>query len=204
MQVASPPLMGVSMHLLKSRSIRFYLVCFLILSMAIGGSAIAAFADSSTGATIAVNAGTLTESGPASVSATAVTLNGSDQTTTYSLGLTVTEARGSGAGWNLTITSTTFTAGTHSLSTSASSITAIPTVACFGGSTCTNPTNSITYPLGVPAAPTAPAAVKFFNAAANTGMGKFTITPTVTINIPANTFAGSYTSTVNVAVVSGP
>ena len=204
MQVASPPSMGVSMHLLKCGFIRFYLIFFLILSMAIGGSAIAAFADSSTGATVAVNAGTLTESGPASVSATAVTLNGSDQTTTYSLGLTVTEARGSGAGWNLTITSTTFTAGTHSLSTTASSIIAVPTVSCNAGSSCTNPTNSITNPLGVPAGTIAPAAVKFFNAAANTGMGKFTITPTVTISIPANTFAGSYTSTVSVAVVSGP
>ena len=66
--------------------------------MAIGGSAIAAFADSTTGATVAVNTGTLSESGPGSVSATAVTLNGTDQTTSYSLGLTVTDARGSGAG----------------------------------------------------------------------------------------------------------
>jgi hypothetical protein len=46
--------------------------------------------------------------------------------------------------------------------------------------------------------------VKFFNAAANTGMGNFTITPTITVSIPANTFTGSYASTVSVAVVSGP
>ncbi len=194
------------MHLLKHRSIRFYLVFFLILTMAIGGSAIAAFADSTTGATVAVNAGTLTELGPASVSAAPVTLSGSDQTTTYSLGLTTTDARGGGAGWNLTITSTTFISGTHSLSTSASSINVAPTVSCISGTStsCTNPTNGVTYPLGVPAAATAPTAVKFFNAAANTGMGSFTITPTVTISIPANTFTGSYTSTVSVAVVSGP
>ena len=192
------------MRFLKLRSIRFYLVFFLILTMAIGGSAIAAFADSSTGATVMVNAGSLTASGPTSVSATAVTLNGNDQTTTYSLGLTVTDARGSGAGWNLTITSTTFTTGAHSLSTTASNINAAPTVVCTGGSTCTNPTNGITYPLGVPAAATAPTPVKLFNAAANTGMGNFTITPTITVSIPANTFSGSYTSTVSVAIVSGP
>src|SRR6266700_1743786 len=189
--------MEVSMHLLKHRSIRFYLVFFLILTMAIGGSAIAAFADSTTGATVAVNAGTLTELGPASVSAAPVTLSGSDQTTSYSLVLTTTDARGGGAGWNLTITSTTFISGTHSLSTSASSINVAPTVSCISGTStsCTNPTNGVTYPLGVPAAATAPTAVKFFNAAANTGMGSFTITPTVTISIPANTFTGSYTST---------
>jgi hypothetical protein len=46
--------------------------------------------------------------------------------------------------------------------------------------------------------------VKFFNAATNSGLGKFTITPTVTVSIPANTVAGTYTSTVSVAIVSGP
>jgi WxL domain surface cell wall-binding len=192
------------MHLFKRPLIRFYLGFILIFTIAIGGSAVAALADSSTGATAVVNAGNLSETGPSAVSATPVTLNGSDQTTNYSLGLTVTDARGSGGGWNLTITSTTFTAGTHTLSTTASNISAAPTVACTGGSTCTNPTNAITYPLGVPAAATAPTPVKLFNAAANTGMGNFTITPTVTVSIPANTFTGSYTSTVSVAVVSGP
>lgn len=192
------------MHFLKLRFLRFYLGFFLILAMALGGSAIAAFADSSTGATVVVNAGTLTEAGPTSVSATAVTLNGSDQTTTYSLGLTVNDARGSGAGWDLTITSTTFTTGSHSLSTVASNVNAAPTVSCASGTTCTNPTNGVTYPLGVPAAATAPTPVKLFNSAANAGMGNFTITPTVTLSIPANTFTGSYTSTVSVAVVSGP
>ena len=192
------------MHLLKHRSLRFYLGFILIFTLAVGGSAIAALADSSTSATVAVTGGSLSESGPTSVSAAPVTLNGSDQTTTYSLGLTVTDPRGSGGGWNLTITSTTFTSGANSLSTAASSISGAPSITCVGGSTCTNPTNSITYPVGVPAGATAPTAVKFFNAAANTGMGKFTITPAITIAIPANTFAGTYTSTVSVAVVSGP
>ena len=58
--------------------------------------------------------------------------------------------------------------------------------------------------MAVPAASSAPPAVKLFNAAANTGMGGFTVTPTVQVAIPANTYAGTYTSTVTVAVVSGP
>jgi hypothetical protein len=91
----------------------------------------------------------------------------------------------------------------HTLSTSASSVTGV-TATCASGTTCTNPTNSISYPLTVPAAGTAPTAVKLFNAAANTGMGSFTVTPTVQVSIPANTYAGTYTSTVTVAVVSGP
>jgi hypothetical protein len=46
--------------------------------------------------------------------------------------------------------------------------------------------------------------VKLFNSAANTGMGRFTLTPTIAVSIPGNAYAGSYTSTVTVAAVSGP
>src|SRR5581483_2747312 len=98
-----------------------------------------------------------------------------DSTPTYTIPLTIQDTRGTGAGWNLTITSTTFTTGTQNLSTSASSLTGV-TSSCSAG-TCTNPSDSVTYPVSVPAAATAPAAVKFFNTAANNGMGKFTITP---------------------------
>jgi hypothetical protein len=90
----------------------------------------------------------------------------------------------------------------HTLATTASSATGVSS-ACATG-TCTNPTNGIGYPLAVPAGAGPPTAVKLFNAAANTGMGSFTVTPTVQVAIPANTFAGTYTSTVTVALVSGP
>jgi hypothetical protein len=173
--------------------------------MVIGGSAIAAFADSGT-ATVAVNAGSLTLAGVTNVSATPVTLTGNDQTTTYSMALIVNDARGSGSGWNLSITSTTFTTGSQSLSNTAASINTAPAVVCSGvGGHCTNPSDSaITYPVGVPAGASAPPAVKFFDAAASSGLGKFTITPTVTIAIPGNTYAGTYMSTVTIALSIGP
>jgi WxL domain surface cell wall-binding len=155
-------------------------------------------------ATATVSAGTLSLSTSAAPSV-AATLNGTDQSPTYTLPMTVADNTGSGTGWNVTITSTQFatTAPVHTLSTSASSVTGT-TSTCASGTTCTDPTNAISYPLAVPAGPTAPTAVKLFNAAANTGMGSFTITPTVQVAIPANAFAGTYTSTVTVAVVSGP
>jgi hypothetical protein len=131
------------------------------------------------------------------------TLDGTDQTVNYTLPLTMTDLRATGAGWNLTMTSTTFTNGTQTLATTASSI-ASAASACTGGGTCTNPTNAISYPLTIPAAGTAPAAVKVFNAAANTGMGRFTITPSINVSIPGNSYAGSYTSTLTIAAVSGP
>lgn len=151
---------------------------------------------------------TVTGTGAVSIASSATatlsdTLDGSDQTVSYQLPLTAVDARGTGGGWNLTITSTTFTTGTHSLATTASSMTTVAS-ACSSGSTCTLPTNAIALPITVPAATTAPTAVKFFDAAANTGMGSFTVTPTVSVSIPGNSYAGSYQSTVTVAVAAGP
>lgn len=197
------------MRLLKNRSIRFYLVLFLVLMTALGGSALAAFADSPS-TSVAVNgAANVTETGPASVSATAVTLNGTDQHATYTIGIAVNDDTGTGNGWNLTITSTQFSTGGscgagHTLSTGASTITSAVS-APNGTGTYTNPNNSISNTsLGVPAGCPAPTAVKLFNAALNSGMGHFTITPTINITIPANAYAGTYSSTVTLAIVSGP
>lgn len=151
-------------------------------------------------------------SGGFSVSSTATpslstTLDGTDQTASYTANLTVdNSAIGiTLLGWNLTITSTQLSTGggtPHTLSTSASSITSVAVVCA--AAPCLNPTNSVSYPLTLPAGPTAPAAVKLFNAAAATGTGTFTITPTVKVAIPANAYAGSYTSTLTLTLVSGP
>src|SRR6266567_138692 len=98
------------MNLLKHRSMRFYLVFFLILTMAVGGSAIAAFADSGT-ASVAVNGNGFSTNGITNPSANPVTLNGTDQKTTYTLGINVYDDSGSGNGWSLTIASTQFAIG---------------------------------------------------------------------------------------------
>jgi hypothetical protein len=133
----------------------------------------------------------------------AANFNTGDQTTTYTVPMTAKDTSLiTSPGWNLTITSTQLTTTGHTLSTTASAVTGV-TSTC--ASTCTrNPTNSITYPLTVPAAGTPPTAVKFYNAAANTGLGTFTITPTVQVTVPQNSFAGTYTSTLTLAIVSGP
>jgi hypothetical protein len=128
-----------------------------------------------------------------------------DSTPTYTVPLTIQDTRGTGAGWNATITSTQFTTGggtPSTLATNASSLTGVTSICASG--TCTNPTNAVTYPIAVPAAPVAPAAVKFFNAAANTGMGKFTNTPTIGVFVPQSSVAGTYTSTLTISIVSGP
>jgi hypothetical protein len=132
-------------------------------------------------------------------------LNSGDLTPTYTAALTVNDTRTSGSvGWNLTITSTQFNTGTKTLATSASKVSAAPTSACANGGLCTNPTNSVAYPVSVPADSTPPTAIKFYNAASATGIGTFTITPTVGVFVPQNSFAGSYTSALTIAIVSGP
>jgi hypothetical protein len=136
--------------------------------------------------------------------AAGVTLNGLDQAATFSVPTTLNDKRGTGNGWNMTITSTRFTKSDgKKLPADASAITAVSS-ACAGGATCTDPTNSVGYPLTVPADVTSPDPVKFFNADLDTGMGKFTVTPTVSVSVPANSYAGTYTSTLTLAATSGP
>jgi hypothetical protein len=204
-------------RLLKNRSIGFYACFVLIFALVIGGgTAIGVFAAcdphtqlcSNTQAALPINGGVLSESGPGiGVYAQDVQLDGTDQTTPYTLPIVVTDARGTGNGWHLTIVSTQFNTGTsnpiHTLSTSASIISSLA-ILCNPGVKCTLPHNNISSTgLGVPAAAGA-TPVEFFNATANTGLGMFTIIPTVSIFIPASTFAGTYTSNVTVALVSGP
>jgi WxL domain surface cell wall-binding len=181
-------------------------------SLAVCVVALAAYAvvpvatEAATG-TATISAGTLGfVSTPPNVGFSA-TLNGADQTVTTTQALDVADATGSGAGWNLTATSTTFTTGggsPHLLATSATTIAAAPAVACDTGSTCTAATNSVTFPYTLPAGATAPTATKLFNAAANSGMGNQTVTPTWRLSVPASTFAGTYTSTWTISLVSGP
>jgi hypothetical protein len=116
----------------------------------------------------------------------------------------VSDATGSGVGWNITATSTTFTSGSHTLPTSATTIASAPAIACDAASTCTLAVTNVTYPYTLPAAVTAPTATKMFNATAVTGMGDQTATASWNLFVPGNTTAGVYTSTWTFSLVSAP
>lgn len=132
-------------------------------------------------------------------------LNSGDQVVSYTVPLTTTASVSPAAGWNETITSTQYTTGTRTLSTGASTVAAAPTAVCDSAEAkCVAPTNSVGYPVSVPAGSGPPTAVKFFDAASGTGAGKFTVTPTVSVAVPQNSFAGTYTSTLTLAIASGP
>ena len=178
----------------------------LVLCVAAAVAAVSARA-----ATVAVN-GTITAGATLSAAGTgspsfALTLNGADQTATYTLPLSAIDARGlaAGGGWNLTVTSTQFSDGSgHTFPATASTITGA-TTSCGAGSTCTLPTNSVSNSnLALPAGVAPPTAVKFLNAANATGLGTTTVNATVSVAVPANVFAGTYSTTVTVSAVAGP
>jgi hypothetical protein len=147
--------------------------------------------------------GSLTLSAPSTSTFSAVTLNGTDQTVSASIVLKPDDETTTHLGWNITGTSTTFSDGSgHTLPTTATTITAAS--AGTTGGNCVMPTNSITYPLTLPAGASPPTAVKVYNAALATGQGPTNVTLTAQLAVPANTFHGTYTSTETFAVVSGP
>jgi hypothetical protein len=146
--------------------------------------------------------GSLGLTSPATAPFASVTLNGTNQSVTANLAFTPNDATGAASGWNLTGTSTTFTAGTHTLPTTATTVTAASAAAVSG--TCRLPTNSIVYPTMLPAAATAPAAVKIYDAAANTGLGTSTVTLTFKLSLLPNSYAGAFSSTWTFSIVSGP
>lgn len=141
---------------------------------------------------------------PTAVTFPATTLNGTDQVASQTQLLDISDARGTGAGWNVTATSTAFNNGSVSLSNGATTITTAPAVACDPSIACVTPTNAITYPYTLPAAATAPTATKMYNAAAATGTGALTVTPTWRLAVPATAAVGTYTSTWTLSLVSGP
>ena len=161
-----------------------------------------------TAATVTVNA-TVTAGSTLSVASLnapsfSLTLTGDDQTGTYQSQLQVVDARGlaTGGGWNLTIGATQFSDGAgHTLPTTADTISSV-TSACHSGSTCTLPTNSVSNTnLSIP---TSPSTSKFLNAATATGLGRIDVNVNVNVAVPANTIAATYSSTLTVAVATGP
>jgi hypothetical protein len=176
----------------------------LLLTFAL---AVPAFADSTTG-TAEVTGGSLSLDSATSFALTGITLDGTDKTTSGSFAIDLKDLTGTGTGWHVTIATTPFTTTngvvTDTLTNTAAYISNVAMICDNPGTqTCTNPTNNITVDdstnrLILDGTET------LYNAAANTGMGDFTLTPTFKLNLPADAYAGTYQSTLTVSVISGP
>jgi hypothetical protein len=152
-----------------------------------------------------INAGSLSEtaSGPYTFTGTPGT------TAAFTMPFSVSDTTGGAAGWNITITSTQFTSGSHTLPTTASTITSTTGACTAGGAAgvnCMQATliNTVTGSVALPSGSGPPTAVKFFGIAAASASGVYTITPTISVVIPAVTFLATYSSTFTLAIVSGP
>src|SRR5690349_4356835 len=173
-------------------------VASAVLALATVSSSMAGVISTTTG----ITGGALTLSSPGTASLSA-TLTGADQVATGSLGKsTVKDATGSGAGWNVTISGSQFTTGGASpktLPTSALDVTSVAVSTVAGRA----PTNSIAYGTGITVPlGTSPTPVKIYNAAAASGMGTVELTPALSLDVAADTYAGTYTSNLVVSVVA--
>lgn len=141
---------------------------------------------------------------------TAVTLNGSDQTETFSLPIVVEDYTGSGAGWGLSLALTPFTNTNNSdtLSSGAAVVLSAPNPdTCNDSGTCALPTNGIapgSYPVALTASNDSSTSSQFYSANTNTGMGSATVTPQIQVTIPAKAYVGTYSSTFTVSITTGP
>jgi hypothetical protein len=152
---------------------------------------------------VTCKSGSLTLPAPATVAFSAVTLTGTNRTATASGALAPSDMSGNASGWNVQATSTTFTnAASKTLPATATTVTAAAATTASGN--CDLPTNSVAYPLTLPAGTTAPTAAKVYNAAIGTGGGPLTLTLSFQLAIPANAYAGSYSSTWTFTIASGP
>jgi alpha-tubulin suppressor-like RCC1 family protein len=151
---------------------------------------------------VPASGGALSLTLPQSVAAGAFTLNGANGSKSGQFVLEPFDERGTGVGWNVQVTSTTLTVAGHVLPTNATTITAA--TANVGEGTTVLPTNGVAYPFTLPAAASAPTAVKLFNAASATGKGGQLVTVTDTIAIPANAFAGTFASVWTFTIATGP
>jgi hypothetical protein len=147
--------------------------------------------------------GALGLTAPGTVSLPSVTLSGTDTSSTATSVLIPDDETGNPVGWNISATSTTFTnGGGKTLPTTATTITGASVAAATGN--CSLPTNSIGYPVTLPAGSTPPTAVKIYNAAASSGAGPANVTLTDKLRVPANAYAGTYSSTWTYTLSSGP
>lgn len=131
-------------------------------------------------------------------SMTSITLSGIDQTDGGSLGImSVRDGRGTGEGWNVIISGTDFISGgpsTRTISAAGFNIPSSPPVTTIDGNA---PPVSYSGMLAVPG-------FKILSASSGTGMGDYRISPGISLNVPAETFVGTYASEVVVTIQSGP
>ena len=135
----------------------------------------------------------LTPSGDSSL--TDVTLDGTDQATTGALAqLRVRDGRGTGVGWSLTVSATDFEEindPSKTIAATGFSVSAVNMVREAG-----SPSGSVTQNTGALSPP-----LTLMSAASPGGRGSYRAVPDLSLSVPAETFVGTYASTVTETVL---
>lgn len=189
------------MHTLRQRFARFGFSCGLAATLTLG-AVIPALADDGDG-TIQLTPGTQSAI-IGDFAFAARNLTGAAQTSTAAPAIAVTDATGDGAGWHIQMSATAFTGTGTDQSETSRTLVAAPRVTA---APITSPslTNDVDYdtPVSISTTPAKIASA----AAAQSSNGQFTVTPDITIDIPADTYAvtaAGYKSIFTVSIVAGP
>jgi len=162
--------------------LRRRLLLVLVLALVVAPTATAAFS-------IAI-----TTANP--INLAAITLNGVDQTKTFTIAATEVYTNAGSPGWNVTASSTTLTSAGKTLP--AMVVTAVARGNCTGGG-CLNPVNSVAMPVTL-----STTAQRIYNAASGSGTGTVVLTGTYQVTYPANALPGTYSAIVTLATATGP
>jgi hypothetical protein len=165
-------------------------------------TAVVAFAET---ASVTITGGSLVST-PADVTLSGVTLDGTDQTATSTAdSWGINDARGTGAGYCVTIDSADFSDGSHTIDISETDQEFL--IVISDGDTVTNAGDAVNIPTSQVTSDTAittnPATLNILSAATDEGMGDYTYYPDFTLEVRAETYAGSYTATVTITANSG-
>ena len=137
---------------------------------------------------------------PQAITCTTVVLSGIAQTATCTTSAwTIKDPTGTGAGYRLQISATNFSDGAgHTIPVSGFKLTLADTaITTTAGNT--KPASAMAS-----ATPLSTTAQNVLSAAVNTGIGTYNATPTFSIDVPPDTFSGSYVSTISATMVAGP
>jgi hypothetical protein len=129
-----------------------------------------------------------------------VTLGGSDQTVDGSTSAWRADAAGESGGWNVTVSSGDFSNGeSQTIAVSNFQIRLLDANIVRVSGDVNGPVSTQTTFTALSGTP-----LKIASAAVGDGNGVYDLTPDFRLMVPAESYAGSYTATVTVDIISGP
>lgn len=169
----------------------------LFFTLVLGGVSNGAASAATTTLNAVINSGTLTIANSNTATISAVSLEGTTQVSTGSIGpVTVTDNRGTGSGWSVTASVSDFACCTPQRVIAAENLEISPGAAVvLSGKNTGIATGSVHKFTSTEDAAT------LITAVAGAGMGSYRVTPSISLSIPPDAYAGTYTATVTITII---